>query len=81
MMSLAEWITVVSVVGTIGAITLAAFIYLIYMIRKESAATAVAEEKAKTNAVAVEKLQRANDIITTDRDIADVADRLRRGNF
>lgn len=81
MMSFAEWVTVVSVVGTIGVITLAAFIYLIYQIRKESAATAVAGEKAKSNAVAIEKLTKANEIIASERDIVDISDRLRRGNF
>lgn len=81
MMGFAEWVTVVSVVGVVGAAIFAAFIYLIYTIKKEAAATAVAEEKAMANAVAIEKLETANDIIAESRDITNTADRLRSGNF
>lgn len=81
MMSLSEIVTVVSVLGIVGAGLLAALIYLIYVIRKEAAGKAVAEEKAKVNEVAVEKLTKANDIIAESRDLTDTAGRLRSGNF
>lgn len=81
MMSLSEIVTVASVLGIVGAGLLAALIYLIYVIRKEAAGKAVAEEKAKVNEVAVEKLTKANDIIAESRDLTDTAGRLRSGNF
>lgn len=81
MMGLSEWITVVSVVGTIGAIILAAVIYLVHKLMTQSAATAVAEEKAKSNAIAIEKITKADDIVSEQRNIQRTIDRLRRGDF
>lgn len=81
MMGFAEWVTVLSVVGIGGAVIVACFIYIIRQLMKQSATAAVSTKEAKDDAVAVEKLRKADAIIAERVELSRVSDRLRRGQF
>lgn len=81
MMSFAEWVTVLSVTGVTGLVIVTCFVYLIRKLMKESAAKAVSVHKAEENAVAVEALRRADEIIADRVELSRISERLRSQQF
>lgn len=81
MMGFAEWVTVLSVTGVIGAVIVACFVYLIRQLMKQNAANATNEYRAKVDAEAVEQIRKVDEIIAERVELNRVAERLRNGNF
>jgi Na+-transporting methylmalonyl-CoA/oxaloacetate decarboxylase gamma subunit len=76
-MSLAEIMTIGIISTVTGGVLIITIIWLVKQIMSQSASTAVATEKAKQNAVAIEKLSEASNIVAAHVESDDIIARLR----